>query len=209
MIRAALTMLLMGLAAPAAAGLDEGKAAGARGDYRAAVRELEPLATAGDMDAELALAGMYRDARGATKSYERAALWFRRAAEQGSVEAQYQLAYIHYAGLVFPRDTAEMMRWLLAAALRSHCDAEIILGAVLEYGLEDVPVDLVEARKWYDLASGAVSGASVVVAPQALARISAKMSAAEIAESKRRAQSWRPAVDQGPPHPVPAPEDRS
>ena len=189
------TALIAGVAARAAAGPAEAEAAAARGDYAVDVSELLPLAEAGDVAAQLPLGELYQDAKGATKSYEQSAAWFRRAAERGNLDAAYDLAYIQFAGLVFPRDTAEMMRWLRAAAARGRAEAQIVLGAVYEYGLEDVAIDLVEARKWYEVASGAGSGVAAVLVPQARARVSAKMTADQIAEADRRARAWRQTTD--------------
>ena len=86
------TALIFALAARAAAGLDEARGAAARGDYAVAASELQPLAESGDVAAQLALGELYRDAKGASKSYEQAAAWFRRAAEQGNLDAAYDLA---------------------------------------------------------------------------------------------------------------------
>ena len=47
--------ILIGLAAPAWAGFDEGLAAYHRGDYATALREMRPLANQGDADAQFNL----------------------------------------------------------------------------------------------------------------------------------------------------------
>ena len=45
----------------------------------------------GDPASQLNLGWMYRDGKGVPKDAERAAFWFRKAAEQGHVEAQFTL----------------------------------------------------------------------------------------------------------------------
>ena len=56
--------VLVGFAAPAYAGFDEGMAAYDRGDYARAYKEFKPLAEQGDADAQFYLGVMYDYGRG-------------------------------------------------------------------------------------------------------------------------------------------------
>ena len=74
------------LGAPASAGtLDDAVNADARGDYAKALRLIRPAANDGDAAAQFYLGTMYVTGHGVQQDYSAAALWFRKAAEQGYV----------------------------------------------------------------------------------------------------------------------------
>ncbi len=79
----AFAVLLVVLAAPAWAGMDEGIAAYERGDYATALREFRVLAEQGNAGAQANLAVMFYFGRGVTQDYAEAATWYRKLAEQG------------------------------------------------------------------------------------------------------------------------------
>ena len=91
-------IVLIGLAAPASAGLDEGLAAYERGDYEAALREFRPLAEQGLATAQYILGDMYAKGQGVPQDYAQAVVWYRKVAEQGDAEAQYNLGVTLEAG---------------------------------------------------------------------------------------------------------------
>ena len=82
----AAVVLVSAFAAPAAAGTFED--AIDSGDYAKALRLLRPLANDGDTIAQYNLGLIYATGRGAQQDYSAAALWFRKAAEQGYALAQ-------------------------------------------------------------------------------------------------------------------------
>ncbi len=57
-----------------------------------------------------------RDGKGGPKNSATAAQWFRRAADLGLVDSQYNLAALHEQGLGVPRNAAEAYKWYLVAA---------------------------------------------------------------------------------------------
>ena len=73
--------LVVGLAAPAWAGWDEGVAAYDRGDYETALREFRPLAEQGNARAQNRLGLMYDWGSGVPRDRAEAAKWYRKAAE--------------------------------------------------------------------------------------------------------------------------------
>ena len=75
--------LLIGLVAPAWAGVAEGVAAYKRGDYATALREYRPLAEQGDAAAQAALGVIYHYGQGVPQDYAEAVRWYRKAAAQG------------------------------------------------------------------------------------------------------------------------------
>jgi TPR repeat protein len=189
-------LFLSGGGAPAGAGFDDGAEAYARGRYAQALALWQPLAERGDVEAQLRIGEMLRDGLGVRwKDFEQAAAWFRRAAAQGQADAQYALGRLHYEGFIIPRDTLEMRQALAAAARQGHARAQLTLGVVYEYGLDDIGSDLTEALKWYELAARhRVAELDAKIARLA-ARVRAKMTTAQIAAALRLAKDWDPAAE--------------
>jgi hypothetical protein len=79
-----------------------------------------------------------------------------------------------------------LMESRLRDAARGDANALFDLGVIYSTGTGGVPVDLIEAHKWFNLA--AVSG--LQPAQAARAEISEDMSAREIAEAQRQARAW-------------------
>ena len=79
-----------------------------------------------------------------------------------------------------------LLRSRMADAERGDVDALFELGVTYSTGRGGIPVDLIEAHKWFNLAAlnGCTRG------QQCRAEISVEMSAREIAEAQRQARSW-------------------
>ena len=73
-------------------------------------------------------------------------------AEQGNVEAQYNLGFLYYNGQGLTQNNAEALKWYRLAAEQAHGDAQLNLGAMYRNG-QGVPEDFVKAAKWYRLAA--------------------------------------------------------
>src|ERR1700728_4917356 len=85
-------ILVSAFAAPVAAGtFEDAVDAHARGDYAKALRLIRPLANDGDASAQFNLGLMYTTGQGVQQDNAAAALWFRKAAEQGYAPALPQL----------------------------------------------------------------------------------------------------------------------
>jgi TPR repeat protein len=77
-------VLVLSFAAPVAAGpFEDAVEAHSGGDYRKALRLIRPLANDGDAVAQFNLGLMYATGQGVQQDNAAAALWFRKAAEQG------------------------------------------------------------------------------------------------------------------------------
>lgn len=59
---------------------------------------------------------MFETGRGVPQNYTEAALWYRRAAEQGNSFAQYSLGLLYDRGHGVPRNIVEASKWLNLAA---------------------------------------------------------------------------------------------
>src|SRR5262245_61780199 len=177
--------------AAGAAEVDVGSSADGRGDYARALKEWLPLAERGDAAAQLRVGEMLRDRQGVRwRDFEGAAAWFRRAAAQGSGDAAYALGRLHYEGFLVPRDTAEMRTMLRVAAWRGDARAQLTLGVIYEYGLDDIFADYTAALMWYERAARQGVPELDGKIAKLRSRVSEKMTKAEIAEALRLAQAW-------------------
>ncbi len=86
------------------------------------------------------------DSRG--RYLEEAVSWFRKAAEQNQVDAQYSLGRMYFTGEGVPRHYEEALRWFRKAADQSNLEAQFFLGVVYYQG-QVVPQDYLQAARWY------------------------------------------------------------
>ena len=84
-------------------------------------------------------------------NYATALQEWRPLAEQGHVEAQFNLGLMYSEGLDVPQDYAEAAKWFRAAAENGNVFAPVLLGRMYWAGL-GVPRDYVQAHMWFDLA---------------------------------------------------------
>jgi TPR repeat protein len=89
-------------------------------------------------------------------------------------------------GAISQKSAEFFLRSRLSDAEHGDVDALFELGVTYSTGRGGVPVDLIEAHKWFNLAalSGCTRG------QQCRAEISIEMTAREIAEAQRQARSW-------------------
>ena len=89
-------------------------------------------------------------------------------------------------GAISQKSAEFFLRSRLAESERGNTDALFELGVTYSTGRGGVPVDLIEAHKWFNLAalSGCTRG------QQCRAEIAIEMTAREIAEAQRQARSW-------------------
>jgi TPR repeat protein len=139
--------VLVGFAALAHAGFDEGKAAHDRGDYAKAYKEFRVLAEQGNAKAQNNLGAMYAKGQGVAQDYMQAVKWYRKSAEQGYALAQSNLGAMFYRGTGVPQDFAEAIKWYRKAAEQGNALAQSVLGDMYAEG-KGVPKDDAEAVRW-------------------------------------------------------------
>jgi TPR repeat protein len=88
----------------AMAGFAEGATAYNNKNYAVALKEITPLAKAGNADAQHLLGLMYYMGRGVARDYKQALQWHRKAALQGKADAQYVVGAMYYTGNAVPQD---------------------------------------------------------------------------------------------------------
>ena len=117
----ALAALLLAAGAPLShADFADGLAAFDAGDYQGALEAWRPLAEAGDAEAQVALASLYRGGLGLPADLAQAARWYRRAAAQGDAVAQLNLGDLYARGAGVPRDLVQAHLWLTLAAAQGR-----------------------------------------------------------------------------------------
>jgi TPR repeat protein len=123
------------------------------GDYETAFQLLMPLAQAGDLSAQMSIAGMYSTGNGVAQNFAEAAKWYRPAAERGLPIAQNNLA-----AMLLCSDPEEAIQWLLSAAEKDVPFAQSMLGDIYS-DLYNLPSNIQggiknssEAVKWYQRA---------------------------------------------------------
>jgi hypothetical protein len=108
-------------------------------------------AAKGDVKAECALGGMYRDGQGVRQDYAEAVRWFRKAAGQGDAKAANDLGFLYDNSQGVAEDHAEAARWYRRAADQGNADAEFNLGSLYDTG-QGVPQDHAEAARYHVVA---------------------------------------------------------
>lgn len=91
-------------------------------DREKAVTLYEQAAAAGNINAMHNLAVLKTDA-GGRRDYEAAARWFRKAAERGLKDSQFNLAVLHEQGLGVPRNPEDAVFWYSLAAVQGDDEA--------------------------------------------------------------------------------------
>lgn len=193
-MRLLLTLLLMAALmalAPygsASAGLSEGRAAYARGDYGTAINELAPLAEAGNADAQRMLGAMYRQGQGVAKSAERAFYWTRKAVKQGDSGAQFNLANMYETGDLVAKNFPLAAKLYQLAARADIPLAQYRLGVFFLEGLGGTR-DRVRAFVWFSrAAANERAGGLAAHAAKARDRIGQRLSETEKARGAQLLQ---------------------
>lgn len=118
--------------------------------------KLEAAAKSGDADAQFALANWFiqnkSSKRQSATDAADAAMWYRRAAEQGHCNAQYRLGLAYAEGDGVIEDLHEAAKWFLKAAAQGNAWAQYRLGQCYRQG-RGVIESRDEAVKWFQRAA--------------------------------------------------------
>jgi TPR repeat protein len=178
----------LGLHASAHAGLTEGANAYNARNYALALKEITPLAKAGNADAEHLLGLMYYMGRGVQRDYKQAFAWHYKAAVQGKADAQYVVGAMYYTGNAVPQDQKMAVTWFRKAAEQGHGEAQHALGLMYRYHVAGMPQDVVIAYMLWNLAA-ANGNANATEQRAAIAR---QMSQEQIEEAQALSRNWKP-----------------
>jgi|GEM_PF-3426207 len=145
-------LLLAGLILAAAGGVaadpEKGMAALAKGDYKAAVTELNVDVKKGDADAMFLLSALYAEGKGVAADQKRAFQLMERAAKLGSVRAQGSLSMYLSEGIGTTPDDAKSLEWGRRAAEAGDLRSQFIMGMRYRNGV-GVARDPVQVVSWW------------------------------------------------------------
>ena len=184
--RLALAIIFIAGSAGALADLQDGISAYQKGNYPAALKELRPLADSGNAKAQMLIGDIYDNGKGVPQNQAEAASWYRKAAEQGDAGAQTTLGVMYDNGVGVPQDSKEAVSWYHKAAEHGYAEAQYILGGLYKRGQGALPIDLVQAHMWFDLA--VVSGYEI--AHEDMEEVEAMMGGEQIEKAKLMAKEW-------------------
>jgi len=77
----------------------------------------------------------------------------RARAEQGDVDAQYNLGHAYATGTDIERDRSKAIKWYAAAAKAGHLEAQYALGSLFQHGWKSIPPNHREAANWFKQAA--------------------------------------------------------
>ena len=177
-----------GLHLSAQAGFAEGASAYNARNYALALKEISPLARAGNADAQHLLGLMYYMGRGVTRDYKQAFSWHHKAALQGKADAQYVVGAMYYTGNSVPQDQKHAVTWFRRAAEQGHAEAQHALGLMYRYHQAGMPQDMVLAYMLWNLAAAGGNRNAV----DQRAAISRQMTQEQIEEAQALSRTWRP-----------------
>ena len=128
--------------------------------------------------------------------------WYRKAADQGNADAQFNLGWMCAYGQGVTQNDAQAVEWYRKAADQGNADAQAALGWMYAKG-QGVTQDYVRAHMWLNLAALRLDEATRQmavkvhddtrqVAAKALDEVVAKMTPDQIAEAQRLVGEWKP-----------------
>jgi tetratricopeptide (TPR) repeat protein len=94
------------------------------------------------------LGDLYYYGYGVVQDYQKAAEWYRKAAEQGSASGQCNLGFMYTNGYGVTKDYSKAVEWYRKAAEQGNADGENNLGIMYENGY-GVAKDRQKAMEWY------------------------------------------------------------
>jgi TPR repeat protein len=179
--------LALGWQQAAMAGFTEGATAYNNKNYAVALKEIRPLAQAGNADAEHLMGLMYYMGRGVPQDYKTALEWHRKAALKGKADAQYVVGAMYYTGNAVIQDHKQAVSWFRKAAEQGHPDAQQVLGLMYRYHIGGMPQDNVIAYMLWNLAA---ANGSMNAAEQRAAVVKT-MTQEQIEEGQALSAGWK------------------
>ena len=110
--------------------------------------ELQIKAESGDTEAQKEFAALQIRNGNDADAFK----WFRKAANQGDAEAQYEVGLCYANGIGVVQDCVESVIWFRKSAEQGDAEAQVALGSCYMRG-EGVVRDFNEAMKWYQKAA--------------------------------------------------------
>ena len=203
-----IALTLITLSSPAFAGIDEGRAAYDKKDWVTAIKELRPLAEAGDDRAMILLANMYSSGFGVIPSHKEALTLYRRAAtEKNNPMAMDAMGAAYVSAIGVDQNLHTALEWFQRSASLGDQVGAFFYATILSEGNKTPPnelkPDLYNAYKWFKIAAAEKQIAKFSSSAQRIADgISSKKMLPEdqLAKADAEAAAFKPveAKDLGP-----------
>ena len=132
---------------------------------------------------------IYDAGTGVLRNEGQAAMWYRKAAEQGLTSAQFNLGKMYNDGQGVPQDYRQAVAWFRKAAEQGEASAQFNLGMMYSAG-NGVRKDDVEAHKWRSLAADGATGENQKRYAEVRDSLAKGMTHAQLAEAQKRASEW-------------------
>jgi len=145
------------------------------------------MAESGDPGAQVRVALRYEQGQGMTKNCFEALSLYRKAADQGYLQAEYHLGRMYHSGECMGQNLSEAAKWFKTAAERGFPDAQRDFGSMY-YNGEGVPREPVTACMWMILAVSRGNGE----AKNVLKLMAAELTQDEFAMAREKARNWKP-----------------
>lgn len=196
-----LMKLLASFTMPIVLGLSHSASAYESEQFQAALESLSPTtvaaweekARAGDVLAQNVMGMAYKYGLGTQQNHENSVRWFRKAAEQGDTDAQFNLGRIYGKGFgtyartrAAPQDDVQAVYWYRKSAEQGYRAAQFNLAEIYAEGGRDVSQDYGHAYFWMSLAASAGDAA----ARQKLDSYAIHLSAVQIAAAQELVAGW-------------------
>jgi TPR repeat protein len=141
-------MAMLAFAGPALADAASAWQAYRAGHYAEALKELTPLAQAGNAEAEFYLGSLCMDGLAVARDPATAVKWYETAAGRGYLPAAFALGFLYLNGADgFDADAAKATPWLTRAAEAGYGPAQALLAEIYRTG-NGTAVDRTEAMRW-------------------------------------------------------------
>lgn len=106
----------------------------------------------GDRDAQFKVGVLFTNEQFDRPDFEQAVYWYRQAARQSHVLAQYNLGHQYLSGVGIDKDDIKAMEWWLKAAQQGHALAQFNIGRAYYLGI-GVNEDHTQSRDWFERAA--------------------------------------------------------
>lgn len=121
-------------------------------EYRAELDKWMLRAYEGDRDAQFKVGVLFANKQFNEPDFEQAVYWYKQAARQEHVLAQYNLGHQYLTGVGVKANTETAMQWWLKAATNNHPLAQFNIGRAYYLGI-GLQEDHDKARKWFTSAA--------------------------------------------------------
>ena len=94
--------------------------------------DLQQKAYTGDAEAQYALANIFQKGINVTRNTKHAFYWYKRAAQQGNLLAQYNVWFAYMTGDGAEINRQQANKWFARASLKSACSTRSIVSQLLD-----------------------------------------------------------------------------